>query len=166
GRGGARLAGPPAAPGGRARPRPRARPGPRGGHRVTLQRALPWIVVLLAVAVWLGPLQHVGVYSERVISDLPTYQDAADRIADGQVPYADFSLEYPPLAAGLFWLADALPGSYATTFSGLMLVALIATALGVLALARVLGLDGRRQLLAGCAVAVSPLLIGSLVETR
>jgi hypothetical protein len=82
------------------------------------------------------------------------------------VPYADFGLEYPPLAAGLFWLAGALPGSYEAGFSALMLVCLCATALGVLALARTLGFDGRRQVLAPAAVAVSPLLLGNLVETR
>lgn len=133
---------------------------------MTLRRALPWMAVALAVAVWLGPLQHVGFYSDRVISDLPTYQDAYQRIADGQVPYADFDLEYPPLAAALFWLAGALPGSYAGAFSALMLVALCATVLGVIALARALGFDQRRQVLAAGAVAVSPLLLGNLVETR
>jgi len=124
------------------------------------------MAVALAVAVWLGPLQHVGFYSDRIISDLPTYQEAYQRIADGQVPYADFELEYPPLAAAVFWLAGALPGSYADAFSALMLVALCATVLGVLALARTLGLDQRRQALAAGAVAISPLLIGNLVETR
>lgn len=133
---------------------------------MTLRRALPWMAVALAVAVWLGPLQHVDFYSDRVISDLPVYQDAYARIADGQVPYADFQLEYPPLAAAVFWLAGALPGSYADAFSALMLVALCATVLGVLALARALGLDQRRQVLAAGAVAISPLLIGNLVETR
>ena len=47
-----------------------------------------------------------------------------------------------------------------------MLICLCATALGVLALARTLGLDQRRQALAAGAVAVSPLLLGNLVETR
>jgi Glycosyltransferase family 87 len=133
---------------------------------VTLRSALPWLVVALAIVVWLVPLQMVGFYDEGGITDIPTYREAYDRISDGQVPYADFSLEYPPLAAGLFWLAGALPGSYEAAFSGLMLLCLCATALGVLALGRTLGLDVRRQALAGGAVAVSPLLLGNLVETR
>ena len=82
------------------------------------------------------------------------------------MPYLDFSLEYPPLAAGLFWLAGVLPGPYEVGFSILMLVCLCATVLGVVALARALGLDQRRQALAAGAVAVSPLLLGNLVETR
>lgn len=134
---------------------------------MTLARALPWLVVALAVVVWLVPLQQVGFYDRSSISDVPTYEAAYEQISDGQVPYADFDLEYPPLAAGLFWLAGALPGPYAAGFSALMLVCLCATALGVLALARTLGLDTRRQVLASGAVAVSPLLLGNLlVETR
>lgn len=129
-------------------------------------RALPWLVLVLAAVVWLVPLQLVGFYDEGGITDVPTYEEAYERIDDGQVPYADFALEYPPLAAGLFWLAGALPGSYEAAFSALMLVCLCATALGVLALARTLGLDPRRQALAGAAVAVCPLLLGNLVETR
>ncbi len=128
-------------------------------------RSLPAVVVAVAIAVWAIPLQ-VGVYADSVITDIPTYQRVYDLIASGQIPYADFSLEYPPLAAGLFWLAGALPGPYGVTFSILMLVALCATALGVVALARALGMDERRQTLAGLLVAVSPLLIGNLVETR
>ena len=129
-------------------------------------RALPWLVVALAVIVWLVPLQLVGFYDDGGITDIPTYEEAYERIGDGEVPYADFGLEYPPLAAGLFWLAGALPGSYEAGFSALMLVCLCATALGVLALTRTLGFDGRRQVLAPAAVAISPLLLGNLVETR
>ena len=109
----------------------------------------------LAIVVWLVPLQH-GFYADAVITDIPTYRAAFDHIAAGDVPYRDFSLEYPPLAAGLFWLAGVLPGTYCGAFSGLMLLALCATAVGVVALARALGLDQRRQALAGVAVAVSP----------
>ena len=75
---------------------------------MTLRGALPWLAVGLAVVVWLVPLQ-LGFYADAVITDIPTYRDVYERIADGQIPYADFSLEYPPLAAGLFWLAGVLP---------------------------------------------------------
>lgn len=128
-------------------------------------RSLPALAVALAIVVWAVPLQF-GVYADSVITDIPTYQRAYDLIAAGNIPYADFSLEYPPLAGALFWLAGVLPGPYGVTFSILMLVALCATVLGVIALARALGMDERRQTVAGCMVAVSPLLIGNLVETR
>jgi hypothetical protein len=132
---------------------------------VTSRRGLPAFAVALAIVVWAIPLQ-IGVYADSVISDIPTYQRAYDLIAAGNVPYSDFSLEYPPLAAGLFWLAGVLPGPYGVTFSILMLACLCATVLGVIALARALGMDERRQTVAGCLVAVSPLMIGNLVETR
>jgi hypothetical protein len=132
---------------------------------VRQRRSLPALAVALAVVVWAIPLQ-IGVYADAVITDVPTYQRAYDLIASGQIPYVDFSLEYPPLAAGLFWLAGALPGPYGVTFSILMLAALCATVLGVIALARALEMDERRQTVAGVLVAVSPLLIGNLVETR
>ncbi|MGD9571976.1 MAG: glycosyltransferase 87 family protein [Thermoleophilia bacterium] len=129
------------------------------------ERALPAACVALAVIVWAVPLQ-LGVYANAVITDIPVYQRAYDAIADGQVPYADFSFEYPPLAGALFWLAGILPGPYHVTFSVLMCLALCATVLGVIALARATGLDVRRQAIAGALTAISPLLIGNLVETR
>lgn len=132
---------------------------------MTLRRALPWLAVALAVVVWYGPLQ-LGFYNDVVISDLGVYHEAYRHIAGGAIPYADFPLEYPPLAAGLFWLPGALPGAYGTVFSALMLACLCATVLGVLALARALELNRRRQVLAAAATAISPLLIGNLVETR
>jgi hypothetical protein len=128
-------------------------------------RALPALAVALAVIVWAIPLQ-LGVYANAVITDIPVYRRAYESIADGGVPYADFSLEYPPLAGALFWVAGALPGPYGVTFSILMLGALCATVLGVIALARAIGLDERRQTVAATLTAVSPLMIGNLVETR
>jgi hypothetical protein len=132
---------------------------------VSWRQALPFLLVGLVVVVWLVPLQ-MGFYSDAVITDVPVYRAAYDHMANGDIPYRDFSLEYPPLAAGLFGLAGVLPGGYGNVFPGLMLIALCVTTLGVLALARALGFDRRRQVVAGAIVAVSPLLIGNLVESR
>jgi hypothetical protein len=132
---------------------------------VTGRWALPAGAVALAALVWAIPLQ-LGVYADAVITDIPVYRRAYEEIAAGGVPYADFSLEYPPLAGALFWLAGALPGPYGVTFSVLMCLCLCATVLGVIALGRAIGLDGRRQTVAAVLTAVSPLLIGNLVETR
>jgi hypothetical protein len=126
---------------------------------------LPAAAVALAALVWAIPLQ-IGIYADAVITDIPVYRRAYEAIADGSIPYADFSLEYPPLAAALFWFAGVLPGPYGVTFSILMLLALCATVLGVIALGRAIGLDGRRQTVAAVLTAMSPLLIGNLVETR
>ena len=130
------------------------------------ERLLPWGIAALAVAVWLVPLQLVGFYADGVITDVPVYREAHDAIAGGEVPYRDFALEYPPLAAGLFWLAGALPGDYATGFSLLMLACLVATALAATATARAMDTTPLRRAGAGAAIAASPLMIGALVETR
>lgn len=124
-----------------------------------------WLLIALAVVIWAGPMR-IAFYADHVISDLPRYQLIFDQIADGNVPYRDFTVEYPPLATGLFGLTGLIPGPFAVVFSILMLGCLIATLLGVHALAGAIGLSGRRRLAAGLAVAISPLLIGHLVETR
>ena len=126
---------------------------------------LPAAVAGLAALVWLVPLR-IGWYRDAAISDIPTYRRAGRAIADGLVPYRDFSLEYPPLAAALFAIPELLPGGYAATFSALMLCALIATAVGAVATARVAGFPPDWQAAAGVVVALSPLALGSLVETR
>jgi hypothetical protein len=132
---------------------------------VSRRGALPALALAITVAVWALPLQF-GWYAHAVITDVPVYHRAYDLISSGLVPYADFSLEYPPLAAGLFWLAGVLPGSYGAAFSVLMLLCLCATVLGVIALARAIELDPRRQAAAAVLTAIAPLLIGNLVETR
>lgn len=132
---------------------------------MTWSRALPWLLGALAVAVWAGPLQ-LGWYADAVITDIGVYREAADRMLDGQVPYRDFSLEYPPLAAGLFLVAGLVPGDFSIVFQITMAACMCATVLGVTSTARALGLPLARQALAGGAVAVSPLLLGNLVESR
>ncbi len=128
-------------------------------------RQIGLLIGLLAVMIWVVALQW-GIYSWHGISDLPVYENASRRIADGQLPYRDFALEYPPLAAGLFWLAAALPGTFATGFSTLMLVCLLVTLAGVVASARALNANQGRTVAAALVVACVPLLIGNLVETR
>jgi uncharacterized membrane protein len=133
--------------------------------RVDLERWLPWILGALAVLVWIGPLQFANSLTPQ-ISDIPTYEGAYRQMADGALPYRDFALEYPPLAAALFWVAGILPGSYAVGFSFLMMVALVLTVIPVTLTARHLGMGLARQVAAGGIVALSPLLLGGLLETR
>ncbi len=136
---------------------------------MTARRSTVWPLVLgltvLACTVWLVFLQFTK-YSHHGISDLPVYEAAERQMAAGQLPYRDFPLEYPPAAAGLFWLAGALPGAFGPAFSALMLVCLLATLVGVIATARVLGASRRRTLGAGLVVALCPLVLGNMVETR
>ncbi|MEQ9093042.1 MAG: glycosyltransferase 87 family protein, partial [Miltoncostaeaceae bacterium] len=129
------------------------------------ERWAPWAVAILAVIVWVGPLQ-TGFYLDGQLTDIPVYRGIHDAIADGQVPYRDFLLEYPPLAGVLFWQAGVIPGAYSLGFSTLMLACLIGTALAVMATARALDTTPLRRAGAGAIVAVSPLLLGAMVQTR
>jgi len=133
--------------------------------RFDLERWLPWILGAIAVLVWIGPLQFANSLAAQ-ISDIPTYEAAYRQMADGAVPYRDFALEYPPLAAAIFWVAGILPVSYGAGFSFLMMVALVLTVIPVTLTARALGLGLARQVAAGGIVALSPLLLGGLLETR
>ena len=65
---------------------------------MTLRRALPWLVVGLAIVVWAVPLQLVGWYDNGGITDIPTYREAYEHIASGEAPYARLLARVP--AAG------------------------------------------------------------------
>ena len=133
--------------------------------RNDLERWLPWIMAVAAVIVWVGPMQWIAGAAAQ-ISDIPVYEAAYSKMADGMLPYRDFPLEYPPLAALLFFAAGVLPASYGVGFSGLMLVALVLTVIPVTLTARALGLSVARQAAAGGITAFIPVLLGTLVGTR
>lgn len=133
--------------------------------RADLERWLPWIMAVTAVIVWVGPMQWIAGAAAQ-ISDIPVYEAAYSKMAEGMLPYRDFPLEYPPLAALLFFAAGVLPASYGVGFSGLMLVALVLTVIPVTLTARALGLSVARQAAAGGITAFIPVLLGTLVGTR
>ena len=118
-----------------------------------------------AAAIWAVGL-HVGPLSEGVITDVPLYRETAERVWDGAVPYRDFDLEYPPLAA-LLITAAGVPGlRYGAVFSALMLACLLVVIVAVDGIARRLEVGRTRRLAALGAVALSPLAVGGLMETR
>ena len=129
------------------------------------RRALTGSLIVLAGIAWIVTANW-DLYSHQRLTDLPVYDAAARRITDGAVPYRDFAFEYPPLAAALITVARISPLQFSTAFSLLMLVALCATALGVVATARALAMSRRRQLAAGGVIALLPLLLGDFVATR
>src|SRR5205085_10240161 len=49
-------------------------------------------------------LLHRGFYTRDQIVDTPVYQRYGDAMLDGQVPYRDFRVEYPPAALPVFLL--------------------------------------------------------------
>ena len=122
------------------------------------------------LASWFA-LGHFWYHSTPQIVDTPGYETYVDAIAAGSVPYRDFRLEYPP-GALLPFVAPELTArrgdynGYTHAFerwmagAGVLLTLLVAVAL--------LALDATpvRAGVALALVAVSPLLLGTVVLTR
>jgi uncharacterized membrane protein len=130
-------------------------------------------VGLAAAAVFTGSfmLLHHGFWGRHQLVDTPLYETYADSIRAGDVPYANFRLEYPPGALAAFMAPEltAVPGRFGTyghAFEKWMAGCGIAmTLLVALALAR-LRADARNVLGALTLVAVSPLLLGPVLLSR
>ena len=127
------------------------------------------LAALLGCALFLlsWGLLHVPPLSRNQIIDTPTYQRFGDAVVDGQVPYRDFDIEYPPGALPVFILPSlAAEDDYRTVFEVLMLLCGLGA---VVLVARTLDAAGadRRRLLAGCALAgFAPLVLGTVILTR
>jgi hypothetical protein len=115
---------------------------------------------------------HFGFYGDNHIVDTPVYQRYGDLMANGSVPYRDFTVEYPPAALPTFVLPSLIVSTgssladYEQAFGFLMA---ICGALSVLLVAAILVRDdaGRARIAAGCALAaLFPLALGSVVLTR
>jgi len=130
-----------------------------------VSRRIGAAAAVAAVVVWLV-VSGLDLDPRPGLTDIPVYEDAARAVTGGDVPYRDLPFEYPPLALGLVTFARLLPMPYPSAFSLLMLIALCATALGVVATARALGLPPWRQAAAGAAVAMLPVLLGDFVAAR
>ena len=127
-------------------------------------------LVALAVfgAAW--ALLHRGFYRRDQIIDTPVYQRYGDAMLDGQVPYLDFTVEYPPAALPVF-LLPAIgdrhdPAIYRRNFERLMvLCGLLAIAGAAIALGA-LRAEPERLLAALGFAALTPLALGSVILTR
>ena len=134
--------------------------------------AAAFAAIALFVVAW--TLLHVGFYKHKQVIDTPVYQRYGNAIANGKVPYRDFTVEYPPGALPMFALPGlAEPGSnqqvsagFRRAFETLMwmcgAVALIAMAVVL----RVLGRSDLNVWAALCFAAVAPLLLGSVILSR
>lgn len=100
------------------------------------------------------------------LSDVPVYVHYSGLVRGGEVPYRDFRFEYPPAALPVLLLPAYMGWSYATSFAVLMgacgggCIAAAASAL------RAVGAGAARTWAALLAIGVSPLLLGSLFDTR
>ncbi len=112
---------------------------------------------------------HLPALKRDEISDLPVYQRYGDWIEDGRVPYADFRVEYPPLALPVFAvpsLAGDGENEYRRVFEGLMAAFGAGTVLLVALILSRLEVAGTRLWLALGLAALAPLLLGPVALTR
>lgn len=103
------------------------------------------------------------------VSDVPLYRTYGERLADGRVPYRDFRVEYPPgalPALALPALVSESEDGYAWVFAGLMAASGAAGLLVCRWTLAALGRAPRTELLVLLALALSPLLLGSVLLTR
>jgi hypothetical protein len=126
--------------------------------------------VALFAAAWTAI--HHGFYRKDQIVDTPIYQRYGDAMANGQVPYRDFLLEYPPGALPAFVIPSLLRSTdgdldgYRAGFEAEMLLCgALAVALMLLALLR-LGAGPVRLWSALGLAALAPVLLGSVVLSR
>jgi Glycosyltransferase family 87 len=131
----------------------------------------PWRVVYAALGLFLlsFTLLHFGFYQRRLILDTVTYHRYGIAMAHGQVPYRDFSVEYPPGALATFVLpAVDRPGFSRYNREFQLLMGLCAAG-ALLAMARALrALRAPPPRLAGALgfFALAPLALGSVVMYR
>ena len=123
--------------------------------------------VCLFLASWWG--LHQGFYARDQIVDLPVYENYGEAMTRGDVPYRDFRVEYPPAALPVFVLpalGDGDSDAYRRRFEGLMAasgaVLVVCVALALAALGAGLG----RAAAVVAFVALSPLLLGSVMLSR
>jgi hypothetical protein len=112
-------------------------------------------------------LLHVGFWERHQIVDTPVYQRYGEAMVEGEVPYRDFAVEYPPGALPAFVLPSlASEGSYRGVFEWLMW-ACGAAAIAAMAFAlAAVGADPERLVTATAFAGIAPLFLGSVVLTR
>jgi hypothetical protein len=135
-------------------------------RRVALAAGL----ISLAVfgAAW--ALLHHGFYRRSQIVDTPVYQRYGDAMVDGQVPYLDFSVEYPPAALPVF-LLPAIgdrhdPRIYRRNFERLMVLCGLLAIVGASIALGALRAEPERLFVALGFAALAPLALGSVILTR
>ena len=137
-----------------------------------MTRAGSAALVAAALGIFLGSwaLLHHGTLGRAQITDTGVYEKYGDAVADGQVPYRDFRLEYPPGAVPVFVLPslghEGNRAAYDRWFERLMALCGCLALIGVALVLRALGASAPRTAAALGIAAISPLLLGSVVLTR
>ena len=124
-----------------------------------------------AVVVFLASLTvlHWGFYQHNLILDTVEYHRYGNAMLDGQVPYRDFGVEYPPGALPVF-AAPAIGHDGFSVYNREFQILMALCGIGVLfamALAlRSLAATAERLLAALAFVALAPLALGSVILYR
>ena len=100
------------------------------------------------------------------LSDVPVYVHYAGLLRGGHVPYRDFAFEYPPAALPPMLLPSYMSWSYPTSFAVLMGVCGAGCIAAAASALRAVGADAMRTWVALLTIGVSPLVLGSLFDTR
>src|SRR3954453_17331657 len=134
------------------------------------RQALAAGLVALAVFAAAWALLHHGFYRRDQIVDTPVYQRYGDAMLDGQLPYRDFRVEYPPAALPVFLLPAIGDGhderTYRRNFERLMAVCGLLAMAGVAIALSALRAEPERLLAALGFAALAPLALGSVILTR
>jgi hypothetical protein len=130
-------------------------------------RRLAYAAVGLFLAA-LGVL-HWGFYQHHLILDTVEYHRYGDLINDGQVPYRDFAVEYPPGALPVFALPAIGHPSFTVFHRAFQILMALCGVGSLLAMAVVLRSVAARPRRAAAALAfagLAPLVLGSIVLYR
>lgn len=103
-----------------------------------------------------------GLFRAERFRDVHLYEGFARAIGDGQVPYRDFFMEYPPAALAAFLPPELLGGHYNAAFKALMALCGVATIALVVRLLGRLGASARHVAAATALLALSPLALGPI----
>jgi Glycosyltransferase family 87 len=128
---------------------------------------LPKLAALAAVLFLLAcSLARGGFFSSADPGDVGRYHEFADRILDGELPYRDFYMEYPPGAVPTFLAPTSLGGDYNLSFKLTVAAAGLGVVAAVVAALALLQADRRRTAVALGLLAVTPVALGAVVLNR
>jgi Glycosyltransferase family 87 len=132
-----------------------------------MRRPAPWGAAAASCILLAFSFYALQRWLERpLITDVPVYEQYATLVRSGAVPYRDFAFEYPPAALPALLLPAYMSWSYATSFAVLMGVCGAGCIACVAAALRTVGASAVRGTGAVLLLGFSPLVLGSLFDTR
>lgn len=137
-------------------------------HRPDVRQALGAAAVGVLLFLASFGILHTGPFDRHQIIDTPLYQRYGDAVVDyREVPYRDFSLEYPPAALPMFILPSLAPNDdYRTAFEVLVAICGIGTILLAVSALVSVGAGSERLYGAAAFIGLAPLALGPVILTR